>query len=73
LTHLEALAKAEQYQSKMAKIAKKSYWKPQYHISAPANWINDPNGFFVILMVNIMYFINIIHILVNGDLCIGDM
>ena len=41
----EALAKAEQYQSKMAKIAKKSYWKPQYHISAPANWINDPNGF----------------------------
>ena len=45
MTHLEALAKAEQYQSKMAKIAKKSYWKPQYHISAPANWINDPNGF----------------------------
>ena len=45
MTHLEALAKAEQYQSKMAKIAKKSYWKPQYNISAPANWINDPNGF----------------------------
>ena len=45
MTHLEALAKAEQYQSKMAKIAQKSYWKPQYHISAPANWINDPNGF----------------------------
>ncbi len=72
LTHLEALAKAEQYQSKMAKIAKKSYWKPQYHISAPANWINDPMD-FVILMVNIMYFINIIHILANGVLCIGDM
>ena len=56
----------------MAKIAKKSYWKPQYHISAPANWINDPNGF---CYFNGEYhvFINIIHILANGSMHWGHV
>ena len=40
-----ALARAEEAQKKMSVMAQKDYWKPQYHISAPANWINDPNGF----------------------------
>lgn len=45
MKHVDALHKAEKSQQEMSKIAQKDYWKPQYHISAPANWINDPNGF----------------------------
>ena len=45
MKHLEALEKAEKYQADSELIAKKSYWKPLFHIAAPANWINDPNGF----------------------------
>lgn len=45
MKHLEALKKAEKYQQESELVAKKSYWKPLFHIAAPANWINDPNGF----------------------------
>ena len=45
MKHTEALLKAEKFQQKMEKIAQNDYWRPQYHIAAPANWINDPNGF----------------------------
>lgn len=72
MTHLEALAKAEQYQSKMAKIAKKVIGSHNIILVLLQIGLMTLMD-FVILMVNIMYFINIIHILVNGDLCIGDM
>ena len=45
MKHNEALLKAEKFQQKMETIAQNDYWRPQYHIAAPANWINDPNGF----------------------------
>ena len=72
MTHLEALAKAEQYQSKMAKIAKKSFGSHNIILVLLQIGLMTLMD-FVILMVNIMYFINIIHILANGVLCIGDM
>ena len=72
MKHNEALLKAEKFQQKMETIAQNDYWRPQYHIAAPANWINDPNG-FCFIKVNIIYSINITHILANGVLCIGVM
>ena len=45
MEHNEALLKAEKFQQKMEVIAQNDYWRPKYHIAAPANWINDPNGF----------------------------
>ncbi len=72
MTHLEALAKAEQYQSKMAKIAKKVIGSHNIILVLLQIGLMTLMD-FVILMVNIMYFINIIHILANGVLCIGDM
>lgn len=72
MTHLEALAKAEQYQSKMAKIAQKVIGSHNIILVLLQIGLMTLMD-FVILMVNIMYFINIIHILANGVLCIGDM
>ena len=43
-----------------------------YHIMAPANWINDPNG-FVQYKGEYHAFINTIHMMKIGDLCIGAM
>ncbi len=45
MTHEEALLKAEEFQKEAAKKCQNTYWRPQYHIAAPAGWINDPNGF----------------------------
>ena len=72
MTHLEALAKAEQYQSKMQKLPKKVIGSHNIILVLLQIGLMTLMD-FVILMVNIMYFINIIHILANGVLCIGDM
>ena len=45
MKHNEALLKAEKFQQQMMEVAQNDYWRPQYHIAAPANWLNDPNGF----------------------------
>ncbi|WP_066174944.1 glycoside hydrolase family 32 protein [Bacillus marinisedimentorum] len=43
--HEELLEKAQQSVQKGKETAEKSYWKPLYHITPPAYWMNDPNGF----------------------------
>ena len=42
--HQAALAKAEQSVARLKEEAAQDPWKPLIHFSAPAHWINDPNG-----------------------------
>lgn len=67
----ELLEKARSYEAKKIAATDKES-KPLFHISAPAGWINDPNGFSV-YNGKIHLFISTIHICVSGDLCIGDI
>ncbi|WP_194544727.1 glycoside hydrolase family 32 protein [Paenibacillus sp. JZ16] len=39
------IARAETYLEQVKPVAEASLWKPKYHLSAPANWLSDPNGF----------------------------
>ena len=57
---------------KNAKENVKGRYRLGYHIMAPANWINDPNG---LIQYKGEYHasINIILMMKTGDLCIGDM
>lgn len=66
----ELLEKQEATRQKIAATDKES--KPLFHISAPAGWINDPNGFSV-YNGKFTCFISTIHICVSGDLCIGGI
>lgn len=43
--HQKEIDKAMNSVNKAQIAANASYWKPQYHVSPPANWTNDPNGF----------------------------
>lgn len=40
-----SIMKAEEYLERVKPVADESRWKPNYHVSAPANWLSDPNGF----------------------------
>lgn len=42
--HLEALARANASVAAAAEDAASDYLRPQYHLTTPAYWINDPNG-----------------------------
>ncbi|WP_258881298.1 glycoside hydrolase family 32 protein [Paenibacillus sp. sptzw28] len=44
-SHREALLKAEHSIAKTKDIARKDLSRLKYHFMAPANWLNDPNGF----------------------------
>ena len=66
----ELLEKARSYEAKKIAATDKES-KPLFHISAPAGWINDPNGFSVYNgKIHLFY---TIHICVSGDLCIGGI
>ena len=67
----ELLEKARSYEAKKIAATDKES-KPLFHISAPAGWINDPNGFSV-YNGKIHLFYQYIHICVSGDLCIGGI
>lgn len=41
----DSIARAEAYLEQVKPAAEESRWKPKYHLSAPANWLSDPNGF----------------------------
>lgn len=47
-------------------------YRPQYHFTPEANWMNDPNG-MVYYAGNITCSINTIHTGFSGDPCIGGM
>ena len=68
--HKEKLEQAQKYVDSIKNQVALSKYRQGYHFMAPASWINDPNGF---IQVSIIYFINIIHMIQNGDQCIGDM
>lgn len=46
--------------------------RPLFHVTPPIGWMNDPNGFSV-YKGQIHLFINIIHIVMYGDRCIGGI
>lgn len=50
----------------------KEKYRPQFHFSPPANWMNDPNG-MVYHKGEYHLFINIIRIAMSGVPCIGGM
>lgn len=45
MDHQENIKKAMESVLRMQSLASKSYWKPRFHLSPPAFWTNDPNGF----------------------------
>ena len=46
-------------------------YRPQIHFTPFKNWMNDPNGFF--LMEYTIFISNIIQKVTNGEICHGDM
>ena len=67
----EKLMRAREFeQEQLKRISPEE--RPCYHVTGGSGWINDPNGFSFIKM-NIICFISIIRILMNGGRCTGDM
>lgn len=46
--------------------------KPEFHLTTPVGWLNDPNG-FSIYGGKAHLFISSIHTARSGDLCTGDI
>lgn len=65
----EMLKKARAYEAEKAAQTDKNT-RPLFHISAPAGWINDPNGFSVYNGKSIC-FTSITHMQGSGDRCTG--
>lgn len=67
----EKLKKAREFeQEQLKRISPEE--RPCYHVTGGSGWINDPNG-FPFIKTNIICFISIIRILMNGDRCTGVM
>ncbi|WP_200984516.1 glycoside hydrolase family 32 protein [Paenibacillus sp. Soil787] len=45
MTHQSKVERATRTNKEGKERAAKDYWRPQYHVSPPVNWMNDPNGF----------------------------
>lgn len=73
----EKLKKAREFeQEQLKRISPEE--RPCYHVTGGSGWINDPNGSMIqmdspFIKMNIICFISIIRILMNGDRCTGDM
>lgn len=65
----EMLKKARAYEAEKAAQTNKNT-RPLFHISAPAGWINDPNG-FPFTMEKSICSTSIIHMQGSGDRCTG--
>ena len=63
MTTSELLKQAREYEKKrISEISPEE--RPTYHVTGGAGWINDPN---------IIFFISIILMPMNGDQCTGGM
>ena len=67
----EKLAKAIAYEAKKKKERDEDK-RPAFHVTPTTGWCNDPNG-FPDLVRNIICFISIIHMKINGVRCTGDI
>ena len=67
----EMLEKARKYEFIQGQQIKEEE-RPAFHITPYVGWMNDPNG-FIYYRVNIIYFISVFHMKLDGEGCIGLM
>ena len=63
----QTLRDARRYEEAMAQNIT-AQERPEFHLSPRVGWMNDP-----IIKTNFIYFTSIIHMILSGAQCIGDM
>ena len=66
---MSKLKKAEEFVN-VYRVKKEQF--PAFHVTPPCGWMNDPNG-FLLIMEKFICSISSIHIMRRGDRCIGDI